>query len=152
MKIDVKQVFHMVSYLQYPLAILGLVFVIKPYITGFEVYRDNLSLLFKDLNSVLILMGLAISFSTLQDTTKTQNKISLRVWQDPLKGKIFLAVLSVFILGLIIIGMIGYFGTANTYLKELSIGIIILGIGLIGMLKTGIEMFENHRKDKNLRS
>jgi hypothetical protein len=145
---SIKQLFHYVSYLQYPLAILGLLIVLKPYFVGFENYRDDPGTLLQDLNTVLIFMGLAISFSTLQDTRKTQNKLSLKIWQSPIKGKIFLSVLASLALGLIITGMVGYLKTGESNLKELSIGIIILGIGLIGMLKTAIEMFENHRLDK----
>ncbi len=33
--------------------------------------------------------------------------------------------------------------------KELSISSIVLGIGFITLFKTGAEMFEIHRKDKN---
>ena len=33
--------------------------------------------------------------------------------------------------------------------KNITFGILVLGIGVIGMLKSAIEMFENHRKDKN---
>jgi len=33
--------------------------------------------------------------------------------------------------------------------NNITFGILVLGIGVIGMLKSAIEMFENHRKDKN---
>ncbi|MEQ9101170.1 hypothetical protein [Imperialibacter sp.] len=45
-------------------------------------------------------------------------------------------------------GMFGYFASENDIIKELAFGVVVLGIGLIGMLKAAIEMFENHRKDK----
>ena len=145
---NVKQFFHYVSYLQYPLAIIGLLMAFKPYVVGFERYRENPGSLINDLNMVLILMGLAISFSTLQDTRKTQNKISLKIWQSPTKGKIFLAILSLLALGLIITGVTAYFAGGDSNFKDLAIGIIVMGIGLIGLLKTAIEMFEHHRLDK----
>ena len=93
-------------------------------------------------------MGLGISFATLQDTTKTQNKMSKKIWEHPRKGKILILIMSLTTLFLMIIGLLSYFSSTNIKLKELSIGIIILAIGLIGMLKSAIEMFENHRIDK----
>lgn len=33
--------------------------------------------------------------------------------------------------------------------ENAAVGVIVLGIGMIGVLKGAIEMFENHRKDKN---
>ena len=93
-------------------------------------------------------MGLAISFSSLQDTTTTQNNISKKIWESPLKGKIMIFIMASMSMGFILIGMKFYFGTHDNGLKELSIGLIVLGIGLIGLLKTAIEMFEHHRMDR----
>ncbi len=94
-------------------------------------------------------MGLGISFSSLQDTSKAQNKFSKKNWENPKKGKIMIAFMSFMILCSLIFGLIGYFSTEVGVLKELSIGIIVLGLGMFGLLKASIEMFENHRKDKN---
>ena len=138
----IKLYFHYISYLQYPLMLIALFYSFKPII--FDSEPD-----LKNLNSMLVFMGLAISFSTLQDTTKTQNKFSKRIWESPKKGKIFLTYLSLLSLFLIIYGVYGFLSNNNGILIEISLGIIVLGIGIIGMLKTGIEIFENHRKDKN---
>lgn len=93
--------------------------------------------------------GLVISLSTLQDTTKTQNKFSKKIWQNPTKAKSFLIGLSASILFTIGVGLFFYFKTDDSALKEVSIGLIVFAIGLIGILKSAIEMFENHRMDKN---
>ncbi len=55
-------------------------------------------------------------------------------------------VLSLFFIG---IGLYGLLTKSNSKIKEVSLGIIVLGIGYLGVLKSGIEMFENHRLDKN---
>ncbi|MFT4737504.1 MAG: hypothetical protein ACJAZM_003162 [Cyclobacteriaceae bacterium] len=34
-------------------------------------------------------------------------------------------------------------------LQELSLGLLVIGIGLVGLLQVAIEMVENHRLDKN---
>jgi hypothetical protein len=70
---ETKLIFHYISYLQYPLMMIAMLFALKPYIFGFET-------LFSDFNKMLVFMGLGISFSTLQDTTKTQNKLSLKIY------------------------------------------------------------------------
>ncbi|WP_459212133.1 hypothetical protein [Aquimarina rhabdastrellae] len=146
---NIKLFFHYISYLQYPLMIVALYFAFKPHFEGIEGDKESIDMVFKSLNNMLIFMGLAISFSTLQDTTKTQNKLSRKIWESPTKGKLFLIFMSIMTAVFIIYGMIGYLGETNAKLQELSIGIIVLGIGFIGMLKTAIEMFEYHRKDKH---
>jgi uncharacterized membrane protein len=139
--LNAKDLFHKISYLQYPLMLIGLYYAIRPYVVGFDQLWDSL-------NSLLIFMGLGISFSTLQDTSKTQNETSRRIWEDPRKGKNFLTFMSVATLFFILLGLIGYFAAPNEILQELSFGLIVLGIGFMGMVKSALEMFENHRKDK----
>lgn len=141
--LNVKNTFHIISYLQYPFMFIALYYAFKPYIVGFETLWENS-------NNALIFMGLGISFSTLQDTTKSQNKLSRKTWENPKKGKIALTVITIMALLSIIVGLYGIFSSTNEVLKELSFGIIVIGIGLVGLLKTAIEMFENHRLDKKL--
>ena len=129
---NLKNIFNIISYFQYPLAILAIYFTIL-----------------EDFNSFLIFMGLAISFSTLQDTNKIQNKFDKVILENPKKGKIFFVFVTVLAFFLIFLGICGYLITENEKAHELSIGTLVLGIGFISMLKTGLEMFEIHRKDKN---
>jgi len=142
--------FHLISYIQYPLVMTGTYFAFMPYIQGIENMAKNPELFFAAINKTLLFFGLAISFSTLQDTTKTQNKLAKKVWESPQKGKAFIILLCLMILFLLSFGIYGYFITTNSKIKEISLGTCVLGIGMIGMLKAGVEMFENHRKDKNL--
>lgn len=102
---------------------------------------------FLNMNSVLIFYGVGISFSTLQDTTKTQNDYSKRIWESRRKGKIFLIILAICTLLLLTSGFIGYFAADISSLEELSLGLIVFGVGFIGLLKTAVEMYEHHRKD-----
>lgn len=144
-----RQSFQVLSYLQYPLMALALFFSIKPYFNGFTSLIENPDILLKNYNYVLIFMGLAISFSTLQDTTKMQNEFSRKVWTDPKKGKIAILAICGLIAMFLLYGIFGYFFTTNEKLQELSFGSIVFAIGLIGFLKTALEVFENHRGDKN---
>lgn len=50
-----KTFFHYISYLQYPLMFIGLYFAFRPYFLGFDQLKENPDLIFKNLNSVLIL-------------------------------------------------------------------------------------------------
>lgn len=139
---NARALFHSISYLQYPLMLAGLFFAIRPYLNGFEQVLD-------DLNTTLVFMGLGISFSTLQDTTKTQNKLSQRVWENPKKGRLFLIVMSLTILFILCVGMYAYFVAPEQGLRQLAFGFIVMGIGMMGMLKAAVEMYEYHgRKAK----
>lgn len=146
---DFRKFFHYVSYLQYPLMLLALYFAFKPYFFGFDQLKEKPELVFENLNSLLIFMGLAVSFSSLQDTTKTQNKFSEKIWRSPKKGKIMIGVISAMIIYFLFLGLTGYYFKENGPLKDLSMGIIVFALGMFGFLKTAIEMFENHRLDKN---
>lgn len=129
--------------------LMGLYFAFKPYFQEIEELKANPDLIFQNLNSLLIFMGLGVSFSSLQDTSKTQNKFSEKIWKHPIKGKIMITIMSLITLSFLTIGLIGYYFTKVGILKELSIGLFVLGLGMFGLIKAAIEMFENHRTDKN---
>jgi uncharacterized membrane protein len=141
---NTRDLFHKVSYLQYPLMIVALYYAFKPYIVGFDTIWENY-------NFMLIFAGLGVSLSTLQDTTKTQNKISKRIWENPTKGKMMLVLIAITAVFLILTGLFGIYAATNEIIQQIAIGTIVFGIGLIGMLKAAMEMFENHRLDKNPR-
>ena len=147
-----KEIFQYISYLQYPLMLIALYFAFSPYLFGMEQFRENPDLIFQSLNNLLIFMGLEVSFSSLQDTTKTQNKFSRKIWESPKKGKIIIITMCSSILLILFLGLIGYLNAVNGILKDLSVGLIVLSLGMFGFLKAAIEMFENHRKDKNIKN
>jgi hypothetical protein len=140
-----RDIFHKISYLQYPLVVVG-----GYYYVLFIISMINQSFDWSALNYALIFYGISISLSTLQDTTKTQNKISQRIWEDPKKGKIAIMTMVVMVALFMSIGLIGILSSTESVHKEISFGLIVLSIGLIGMLKAAIEMYENHRLDKKL--
>jgi hypothetical protein len=135
-----KDFFHKISYLQYPIMAAALLFCYRPLFSGLE----NI---WADLNKGLVFLGLGVSFSTLQDTTKTQNKISKRVWENPRYSRIFLIILSFQIIVFIGMGLVGMFLTDIQALQELSLGFLMFSIGMLGLLKAAVEMAENHGKN-----
>ena len=150
--IDFKKVFQALSYLQYPLMAVALYYMVIPFVLGLNSYDLNINLLFDSFGNVLVFLGLAISFSTLQDTSKSQHKFARKIWQDPKKGRIFLLIMMFNVVVYLSFGICAYLFLDNPLLKELGFGSIILGISLIGMLKMGVEMLEKQRLDKTSRS
>ncbi len=142
---SIKNLFHKLSYLQYPLMAVGIFYIAKS--NYWLIVLKRMEIPYGYYNNALLFFGIAISISTLQDTGKTQNDFSKKVWEDPKKGKI--ALLLIFLLASLLIsgGFIGLYVEASSGLKELSLGLIVLGIGMINLLKSASEMFENHRKD-----
>lgn len=140
--------FHLISYLQYPLMLMALYYAIHPYLGGLDAIKDNFNLVLADINKMLVWMGLGISFSTLQDTTRTQNELSRKIWEDPKKGRRMIILIMVSIAIILAYGVFGYFISDSATLQEVSFGAIVLGIGMMGMLKAASEMYENHRRDR----
>jgi len=143
-----KQFFQYISYLQYPFMLIALFLAFKPYLNGIDAIKINPSIYFENVNQMLVFMGLGLSFSSLQDTSRTQNKLTRKVYEDPKKGKVFILSLILMIGLILIFGLIGFFSSDDKAINELSVGLIVLGLGMFGFLKAGVEMFENHRLDK----
>lgn len=141
---SLKDWFQRVSYLQYPFVVVSLY-----YYALFAMGMVERELLWGQLNNALVFYGIGLSFSTLQDTTKTQNTLSRKVWESPRKGKLMLGMLVLAIVVLMSVGLFGLFQVSESAQKEVSFGLVVLSTSLLGMLKAAAEMFENHRKDKN---
>lgn len=139
-----RKLFHLISYLQYPILLAALAFYIPFTISLFNKSPD-----WSLLNDVLILFGVSMSFSTLQDTTTTQNNFSKKIWQHPTKGKVVIGVIAIMAFVFIVMGLLALFVYKADQTESVAVGITVLGIGMIGLLKAAIEMFENHRLDKN---
>ena len=143
----IKQIFHILSYVQYPLMLIVGFFMIKPFLKGFEYISLNPEFVIENYNYALIFLGIMISFSTLQDPTKVSLKIEKKIWKNPMRGKFFLILIAILILVFFTYGLIGFIKEELT--NQFSYGSIVLGIGLIAYLRFLIEVFENHREDKN---
>ncbi len=139
---NIKNMFHKISYVQYPLMLIALFYSFLPYIQGFDTFWSSI-------NQALIFAGLGISFSTLQDTTKTQNNFSKKIWQHPKKGRRALLLIFISASVMLLFGLYGFMVAKTGIIKEVAFGTLMLGIGYIGLLKSAIEMYENHRTDKN---
>lgn len=139
---DPRDLFQAISYLQYPLMLVALAYAIKPYITGLDGF-------WVDMNYGLLYAGIGIGLSSLQDPTRMQNDVSRKVWQDPRKGRLMLTVITASSLGMILLGLAASYQTRSEIMQQVSMGVFSLGLGMVGLLRTAIEMFEHHRLDKN---
>jgi len=99
-------------------------------------------------NLSLFMFVLGVSLSTLQDPYKTQNSLS-KIWQAPKKGKLFLFLMMTIALFFVLIGLLGLLSFNETIIGNLSYGFLAFGIAYICVVRSAIEMFENHRMDRH---
>lgn len=134
--------FHRASYLQYPFFLMGVFYAYRPLLSSMD-------MLWVDLNKGLVFLGLGISLSTLQDTTKTQNNFSKRIFQNERYSKVFMVVLIAQILLYTLGGLWAFLMMDSGPLYDLSFGLISVGIGMIGLLKGAIEI-ASHLQSKTV--
>lgn len=127
----VIKIFHYISFIKYPILIIGVYYFYKPYFSE----TKNI---FENFNYGLIFIGLGLGLDSLKDYGKL-TWFDKKIYHKPKIAKYYFIILGLLILSIIIAGMIGYFNAKENVLKELSIGFIVLGIGTIGMLKAGIQ-------------
>ena len=137
-----RKLFHAASYLQYPFMAVACFYVVRPYFTGF-------ASILADFNLALLHAGIAIGFSSLQDPTTTQNEISRKVWEDPGKGSWGIGIIAAIVVLALGGGLAGMYLANGSAWSQLAMGLVGLGLGMFGLLKTAIEMFEHHRLDRN---
>ncbi len=142
-RLNARQVFQWLSYLQYPAMLVALAYALRPILNGMDGALEAY-------NSALLYAGVGVGMSSLQDPTKTQNKASRRIWESPRKGRALLWLLAVQALLPIVLGLLGAALVNTAALGQLSLGLVAFGLGMIGMLKTAIEMREHHRLDKQV--
>lgn len=142
-RFHVRQVFQWLSYLQYPAMLVALCYAASPFFKG----QGGL---LEALNNALLYAGVGIGMSSLQDPTRTQNEVSRKVWEDPRKGYWMLWLLTVQALLPIMLGLAGTVLASSAALSQLSLGLVAFGLGMIGLLKTAIEMREHHRRDRRM--
>ncbi|MCA0177717.1 MAG: hypothetical protein LCH73_15770 [Proteobacteria bacterium] len=147
-RIAMRDAFQWLSYLQYPAMLVALGYVCKSMLAMPALRQTGWAPLFDDWNYAMLYMGVGVGLSSLQDPTKTQNELSRRVWQDPRKGRWMLVVLAAYALGTMALGLVGAYLADSTALNQLSLGLVAFGLGMVGLLKTAIDMREHHRLDR----
>lgn len=146
-----RDLFQWLSYLQYPALLVALGYAAKAGWTLAVAGTDS-GAVYDDFNYALLYAGIGIGLSSLQDPTRTQNEISRRVWQDPRKGRWMLVLLAFYTLTSMVAGLVGAYLADTMVVNQLSLGLVAFGLGMVGLLKTAIEMREHHRVDRQVAS
>jgi MFS family permease len=115
--------------------LIALYYAIQPYFSGTG--TDLVSL-----NNAMVFVGLGISLATLQDPSRSQNKVFRYISEHPGHGKRMIALMAVITLFIMIFGLIGFFQEKNQTLNELYFGFFLLGVGLIGFIKGAVDVMD----------
>lgn len=143
-----QALFQALSYLQYPALLVAVGYMAKSVLAVAAVKASGWEQAFDDWNYALLYAGVGIGLSSLQDPSRTQNAVSRRVWQDPRKGRWMLVLLTTYALASMAAGLVGAYLADTTMMNQLSLGLVAFGLGMVGLLKTAIEMREHHRLDR----
>ena len=143
-----RDVFQWLSYLQYPAMLVALGYVFKSGMALAATRETGWAAVYDDWNYALLYAGVGIGLSSLQDPARTQNELSRKVWRDPRRGRWMLILLAAYALGAMLVGLIGAYRADDTLVNQLSLGLVAFGLGMVGLLKTAIEMREHHRLDR----
>jgi len=92
-----------------------------------------------DINIGLIFMGIALSFSSLANKRK-KSKIGEKVFGSERNTKIWLIYLIVLFFALLGLGLYSMLKANNEALQNMATGLIVLGIGVIGLLKSSMDI------------
>lgn len=147
--VTARHVFQWISYLQYPALLVAGYFAVRLGLAAGSVGRSGWDGVYEAANMVLLHGGIGIGLSSLQDPTRTQNRMSLRVWEDPRKGRWMLGLLAAYAFGAMMLGLAGAWVSTNPVIGQLSLGQLAFGLGMLGLLRTAMEMREHHRRDRN---
>lgn len=133
------KIFHYISFLQYPSLIIALYYCYKPILFQSET-------VISDLNLGLLFLGIALSFASLADISR-RTKIGDKIFGNPKNAKRWIVYLAILLISILSMGVFAQFFTDKNDLKDLSIGIFVLGIGMVGLLRMTLEIIKTYQAD-----
>ena len=135
---------HYVSFLQYPFMLIALYYCYEPLIKGFDsLDRDAI---IENYNLGFLFFGIALSFTSLADLRK-RTKLGDKIFGKEKSAKRWLIFASCIILMIFSFAVICKFFTKDEELENLSIGIFVLGIGMLGLFRMNIEIIKTYQND-----
>lgn len=138
------RIFHYASFLQYPFLMAALFYSYKPLIIGMENFDKGE--IISNYNLVLLFFGIAFSFTSLADITK-RSKLGDKVFGKPKNAKRWIIYICTLILIIFALGIYTMFFAHNEMLKDLSIGLFVFGIGIIGLLRMNLEIIKTYQPE-----
>lgn len=133
------KLFHYASFLQYPNLAMAIYYCYRPLFTGFES-------MVSDYNNGLLFLGIGLSFTSLADLSK-RTKIGDLVFGKKKRAMRWLIYVCVLVITIFGIGILLHFFSPKEDLKQLSTGVFVLGIGVLGLLRMNLEIIKNYQKE-----
>ena len=138
------KIFHYVSFLQYPFIIAALFYSYKPIIIGMDNF-DKTEII-SNYNLTLLFFGIALSFTSLADIRK-RTKLSNKIFGTKKRAKRWIICICILILSTFTLAIYTMFFVIDENLKDLSIGIFVFGIGIIGLLRMNLEIIKTYQPE-----
>ena len=137
---------HYASFLQYPFMLIALYHCYEPLIKGFEnLDKDSI---IENYNLGFLFFGVALSFTSLADIRK-RTKLGDKIFGKEKRAKIWLICACGVILTIFSFAIYCRFFIGDEQLEDLSIGIFVFGIGMLGLLRMNIDIIKTYQKDWN---
>ena len=133
------KIFHYISFLQYPSILIALYYCYRPIIFDSET-------VISDLNLGLLFLGIGLSFTSLADIRK-RTKIGDKIFGKPKNAKRWIVYMCILVLAIFGLGIFTQFFTEKKDLNDLSIGVFVLGIGVVGLLRMNLEIIKTYQVD-----
>ncbi|MBO3100286.1 hypothetical protein [Gelidibacter pelagius] len=138
------KIFHYASFLQYPFIIAALYYSYKPIIIGMDDF-DKAELI-SNYNLVLLFSGIAFSFASLADIRK-RTKLGNKIFGKQKNAKRWIIYMCILVLMTFTLGIYTMYFAKYEELKDLSIGIFVFGIGIIGLLRMNLEIIKTYQPE-----
>lgn len=138
------KIFHYLSFVQYPFLVAALYYCYRPIIVGFKEF--GVEEMVSNYNLGLLFLGIGLSFASLADVTK-KTKIMDKVFGKPKRAKLWIIYICILILVIFSIATFLAFFSPNENLKGLSVGIFVLGVGMLGLLRMNLEIVKTYQKE-----
>ena len=127
--IKMKSLLRYLGFIQFPLYILGTYYFFHPLWAGGEEFLS-------DINYALLSFGVALSFSSLSDSTRNQALVKKAFKPSRIKWLIRILLVSIILLFVTAITLI----LGSSIASDIGTSLFVLGIGLMANLKQLVEM------------
>jgi len=100
----------------------------------------------KNYNLALLFMGIGLSFTSLADISK-RTKLGDKIFGKRKIAKRWIIYIGLLIITIFTLAIIAKFFTNNQAFNEVSIGLFVLGIGMIGLLRMNLEIIKTYQPE-----
>lgn len=138
------KIFHYASFLQYPFIFAALFYSYKPLIIGMDNF-DKAEII-SNYNLVLLFFGIAFSFTSLADIRK-RTKLGNKIFGKQKSAKRWIIYICILVSVTFTLAVYTMFFAKDESLKDLSIGIFVFGIGIIGLLRMNLEVIKTYQPE-----